>query len=44
MLDPDYLREITVGLENYWYDVETNILADIAERISLNKNNLTYTA
>ena len=44
MLDPDYLREITVGLENYWYDVETNILADIAERISLNKNNLTSTA
>lgn len=44
MLDPEYLREITVDLENYWYDVETKILADIAERISLNKNNLTSTA
>lgn len=44
MLDPEYLKNITSELEDYWYDLETNILKDIAERIKLNKNKLTSTA
>ena len=44
MLDPEYLKNITSDLEDYWYDLETNILKDIAERIKLNKNKLTSTA
>lgn len=44
MLDPEYLKDVTKGLEDYWYDLETKILADIAERLSLNKNELSSTA
>lgn len=44
MLDPDYLKDCTQDLENYWYNLETQILCDIAERIKLNENNLTSTA
>ena len=44
MLDLEYLKNITSDLEDYWYDLETNILKDIAERIKLNKNKLTSTA
>ena len=35
-----YLKNITSDLEDYWYDLETNILKDIAERIKLNKISL----
>ncbi len=44
MLDPDYLKDCTQELENYWYNLETQILCDIAERIKLNENELTSTA
>lgn len=44
MLDPDYLKDCTQDLENYWYNLETQILCDIAERIKLNENKLTSTA
>ena len=44
MLDPDYLQEISKDLEDYFYELETAILADIAERISLNRDVLTATA
>lgn len=44
MLDPEYLKDVTSELEDYWYDLETEILKDIAERIKLNKNKLTSTA
>lgn len=43
MLDPDYLKDCTQDLENYWYNLETQILCDIAERIKHNENNLTST-
>lgn len=44
MLEPEYLKNITIELEEYWYNLETEILKDIAERIKLNKNKLTSTA
>lgn len=44
MLDPKYLQTVTDELENYFYDLETDILADIAERIRLNAGNMTSTA
>lgn len=44
MLEPEYLKNITIELEEYWYNLETEILKDIAERIKLNENKLTSTA
>lgn len=44
MLSPDYLKTVTDDLENYFYDLETKILCDIAERIRLNSNHMTSTA
>lgn len=44
MLDPEYLKTVTDELENYFYDLETDILADIAERIRLNTGKMTSTA
>lgn len=44
MLDPTYLQNVTKGLETYWYDLETKILCEIAERIKENENHLSATA
>lgn len=44
MLDPKYLQDITKSLEDEFYDLETQILMDIAERIRLNANKMTSTA
>lgn len=44
MLDPKYLQKVTEELESYWYNLETKILCEIAERIKANENNLSSTA
>lgn len=44
MLTPEYLQEVTKELEEYFYDLETQILKDIAERLRLNDNAMTSTA
>nr|DAG86789.1 MAG TPA: minor capsid protein [Caudoviricetes sp.] len=44
MLTPEYLQEVTKELEEYFYDLETEILKDIAERLRLNDNAMTSTA
>lgn len=44
MLTPEYLQEVTKELEEYFYDLETEILKDIAERVRLNNNSITSTA
>lgn len=44
MLDPEYLRTVTEPLEEYFYELETAILCDIAERIRLNSGHMTSTA
>lgn len=44
MLDPEYIKTVTDELENYFYDLETDILSDIAERIRLNAGKMTSTA
>ena len=36
MLEPEYLAEITLELEKSYYDLETEILKDIARRIKKN--------
>lgn len=44
MLEPDYLSNITLELEEMYYNLETEIIKDIAERIKLNNYNMTSTA
>lgn len=44
MLTPEYLQDVTKELEEYFYDLETEILKDIAERLRLNDNAMTSTA
>lgn len=44
MLDPEYLKTVTEPLEEYFYELETAILCDIAERIRLNSGYMTSTA
>lgn len=44
MLEPDYLSNITLELEGMYYNLETEIIKDIAERIKLNNYNMTSTA
>lgn len=44
MLEPGYLSEITYELEEMYYNLETEIIKDIAERIKLNDYNMTSTA
>ena len=44
MLSPEYLQDISKEMEDYFYDLETEILKDIAERIRLNDNAMTSTA
>lgn len=44
MLSPEYLQDVTKELEDYFYDLETEILKDIAERIRLNDKAMTSTA
>lgn len=44
MLEPGYLSEVTYELEEMYYNLETEIIKDIAERIKLNDYNMTSTA
>lgn len=44
MLEPDYLSNITLELEEMYYNLETEIIKDIAERIRLNDYSMTSTA
>ena len=44
MLTPEYLQNVSKELEDYFFDLETAILKDIAERIRLNDNAMTSTA
>ncbi|WP_286669401.1 phage minor capsid protein [Thomasclavelia cocleata] len=44
MLEPDYLSNITFELEEMYYNLETEVIKDIAERIKLNNYNMTSTA
>ena len=44
MLEPKYLTEVTQELEEMYYNLETEIIKDIAERIQLNDYNMTSTA
>ncbi len=44
MLSPEYLQNVTKELESYFYDLETEILKDIAERVRLNDNVMTSTS
>lgn len=44
MLNPEYLQTVSKDMEDYFYDLETEILKDIAERIRLNDNAMTSTA
>lgn len=44
MLEPGYLSEVTLELEETYYSLETEIIKDIAERIRLNNYNMTSTA
>lgn len=44
MLSPEYLQNVTKELESYFYDLETEILKDIAERVRLNDNAMTSTS
>lgn len=44
MLTPEYLQEVTKELEEYFYNLETEILKDIAERVRLNNNAMTSTS
>lgn len=44
MLSPKYLKEVTEELEEYFYNLETEILKDIASRVRLNDNAMTSTA
>lgn len=44
MLSPEYLQTVSKDMEDYFYDLETEILKDIAERIHLNDNAMTSTA
>lgn len=44
MLEPGYLADISLELEQMYYDLETDILKDIARRIKLNDYSITSTA
>lgn len=44
MLDPNYLTEITKGLEELFANLEIEILSDVARRISMNDYSMTSTA
>ena len=44
MLEPGYLADISLELEQMYYDLETEILKDIARRIKLNDYSITSTA
>lgn len=44
MLEPNYLDSISIELEQMYYDLETDILKDIARRIKLNDYSITSTA
>ena len=44
MLEPDYLADVSLELEDMYYDLETEILKDIARRIKLNDYSITSTA
>ena len=44
MLDPDYLRDAPEDIAEYFDELETRILKDIARRISQNKYMMTSTA
>lgn len=41
MLEPEYLAEITLELEKSYYDLETEILKDIARRIKKNNYSIS---
>ena len=44
MLDPKYLRDVPEGIAEYFDELETRILKDIARRISQNDYMMTSTA
>lgn len=44
MLSPEYLDSVADELTALYYDLESDILADIAERLALNGNKMTTTA
>lgn len=44
MLDPRYLRDVPEGIAEYFDELETRILKDIARRISQNDYMMTSTA
>lgn len=44
MLTPEYLEQVGSDLSNLYYDLETEIIADIAERLKINGDRMTTTA
>lgn len=44
MLTPDYLEQVGSDLSDLYYDLETEIIADIAERLKINGDRMTTTA
>ena len=44
MLTPEYLEQVGSDLSDLYYDLETEIIADIAERLKINGDRMTTTA
>ena len=44
MLTPEYLEQVGSDLSDLYYDLETEIMADIAERLKINGDRMTTTA
>ena len=44
MLTPEYLEQVGSDLSDLYYDFETEIIADIAERLKINGDRMTTTA